>query len=345
MCYNGKEVLIFMFIKTLKKFHLLGVVSCDDTSYLNVVLPEKVKLTNELVRLNYDKYSPFISPKFVTFPEKSYLMLWFMRSKNDASIIIPECYLLFKSLKNRKKDCIYILNNQKINVFIIKNNQLLASYVLNVLDDTLIQLSKDEYLIEEIEEIEEIEVNKMKEESINSLTMNEIYHFIQVNMDMKSISKFIVEKFTYPIVGLIVFSLFVNFIQGMYLESKIKTLEHKYLQEKAENKELRGYIKKYNIKAKKYELFIQNELAYPSVASIMEAIYKTLKDSKDIVIDSMNINGDKMLLRIRTSKSAISYLEKLNSIAYFKEILIQKNIRLTKNTKMVDFSIRLRKVF
>lgn len=323
----------------LLKYNFIKIIPFEDTFFYTSTLPKNLRFSQDLLKLNYSKYSPFEDPNILSSFKNEQLMIWFYKIPVKESVIIPESYILFNELKKQNKDAVYILNDDIVKILVIKKNKLLAIFTLDSLDETILNLSMDEYQISNKINIEKKEFNQIYKEALNNLTLREIYQWNQLSLDTKSISKKLVSKVSYPLSALVLFTILVNYIHNSNLKNDIKILKDKYFIVKNKNNDLRADIKQHNKDMEQWEEFIYKELIYPDSISLLNSIYSIFKEDEVVTINSMTINSGKMILRLETDLSPILFLNRLNNIIYFSQVVIGNTHKPKKGLKSITYNL------
>jgi hypothetical protein len=194
--------------KFLLKYDFVKVIPFNKTFFYRDTLPKKIQLSQDLLRINYSKHSPYKAPNILSFSQNKELMIWFYDTDYSNYILIPESFIFFRELYKEKKDTIYVLEDEIYKVLVIKNDKLLSSYSLEAYDKDLIQITSNEFNIENIKELNRLEVQDIYKKGLNELTIKELVQFNQIDLDKKKLLNIVIDKVTYPIVFFVFFMCF-----------------------------------------------------------------------------------------------------------------------------------------
>ena len=328
--------------RVLSKYNLITVLPFIDTFFHSAQLQKKVKLSKELLKINYLKYSPFINPNIMTVTSDEQLMLWFYSKKIETPIVIPESYLLFKELSKSKQDAIYIIHDTIIKILVIKESRLISAFTLNSIDENSILLSMDEYHISKRVDIQIQEYQTLQQSSLQKLTFSDLYHFNQLNFDRNTLLPKFIEHASYPITALIVFAILVSYTQEKMLTSEIENLKASYDKEKTKNQEIKIFIKEHNKEVKKWQNFVQKELTYVGPITLLTSLYDIFDEDKKAHLVDVSINGNKMLVKLATDENPVVFLNKLNSIKYISSVIIQNTFKPRDSMKIISYDIEIK---
>lgn len=326
----------------LLKYNFIEIIPFEDTFFYTSTLPKNIKFTQDLLKLNYSKYSPIKNPNISSRFINNQLMLWFYNKTVKSSIVIPQSYILFHELKKQNKDAIYILHDDKYKILVIKDSKLLSSLILDNLDETILKLSADEYQVSNKIMIEKDELNKLYLNSLNNLSLSEIYHWNKFSLDTKSISKELVSKVSYPLSVLVIFAILVNYTHNNNLNKNIEVLKENYLIEKNKNNDLREDIKQHNKDVQRWNEFISKELIYPDSISLLNSIYKILEKPEKTFINRVSINNGRIVLVLKTNLSSVLLLNRLSDMPYFSNVSIVHSHNDKNNFKNITYNFNIR---
>lgn len=326
----------------LSKYNFITIIPFDETFFYASTLPKKVKFTKELVHLNYSKYSPYKNSNIINYIDSDYLMLWFYEKEISSTIIIPESYLVFKELKSNQKDSIYIIQDDNIKIIIIKNNKLINAFSLDTIDEVTIKLTMDEYQIFQKDEITQNEYKDILQKAKKSLNIKDFYKFNNLELDRKTLLNNFVEKVSYPIAILIIFTIFISYLHENMLKSDIKNLKATYSLEKDKNRDIKSYIKKHNKEVKKWRGFALKELVYVEPVSILNSIYSIFEEKEKAYLVDVSISENKVLIKIQTDINPIVFLNRLNEINCFSRVIIQNTHKPRDAMKIISYDIEVK---
>ena len=330
-----------MIAPLLQKYHYLDIVPFEKSIYHTAPLPKKVKLTPQLLKLNYAKFAPFKNPNIISFPKENYLSLWFYKEEYNAPILIPESYLYYKALVSNEKDALYIIYDEIIKIIIIKDTKIYSAFIIDNIEDELLQLSIDETSIDNIIEIKKDKLNPLKKKALESISLKEIFTFMQVTTEPKELLHIFVQKVTYPIVAFIVLTIVMGYLQKIYLNDQISTLKHKYKEAKDKNKDLKDIIQLHNKNVKKYKIFIDKELTYPPSIAMLNSIYTIFQPDDKAYLESISMSENNIIVKLKTDMNPVLFLNRLNKIKYFKRVVIQNSYRPRGEMKIISYDIEI----
>ena len=328
--------------RILSKYNLITILPFQDTYFHASALHKNIKLSNDLLRLNYLKHSPFTNPNIITFTQEKSLMIWFYKQEVNTTIVIPESYLLFKELKDTHTNAIYVIHDEIVKVLIIKESRLVSAFTLAVLDESAIAISMDEFQISKRVDMDSSEYAKLKTNALASLRFKDLYQFNQLDLDKKTLLNRFVDYASYPLAGLIAFAILVSYAQESVLNAEIENLKESYEIEKSKNTEVKEYIKEHNANVKKWKGFVSKELVYVGPIVLLESLYGIFKEEENAHLVDVTINANKMSIKLTTDKSPVVFLNRLNEIKYFSSVIIQNTYKPRDSMKIITYDIEIK---
>ena len=330
--------------RLLKKYKLITVLPFEDTFFYTLKLPKKVRLTKELIELNYAKYSPFAHPNSLAAYHSNHISIWFYIQEIQTPIVIPESYLFFKELAKRAEDAVYILSEEIQKILIIKDGLLYKCFTQKHLDETMLQLICDESELYNVVKIDAEQTQQIKQKSYENLVLKDIYTFNTLVLDRKVLLQKAVEKLSYPVAALLLLSLFASYFNEKWLTQKIENLKSEYLLEKSKNEETSQYIAAHNEEVKQWSEFIDKELLFLPPHLVLDEVYTTIKEDEDAYLSYFSLAGNLLVIKIYTSLNPVIILNRLNGIEYFSRVAIKDSRNTKTKTKIITYDIELKKV-
>jgi len=330
--------------KFLIKYDFLFIIPFEETYFYTTLLPKKVKFSREILKLNYLKFSPYQETYITHILQKNLLYLWFYEKKRTQKILIPESYLAYKILKEKNENTLYIINDKPLKVLIIDNGKLVSTFTMDTYSELTITLSMEEFQISHKVEISQEEYSALITQSLQSLKIKELIAFNQLTLDKKTLLNNIIENFTYPFVTLVLLSMIVSYTQTLYLKTQIDELKSVYKEKKELNKDKKQALKKHNKEIKKYKKFIKKELQFIGPITLMDALYTVFKNDDTAYLTLFRLRENILEIRIQTNMNPILFLNRLNTLKYFKSVVIKNTYKPRNSMKIVTYEIEVKKI-
>ncbi len=301
---------------------LINLIPAEDTFFKNVEIPKNVKLTPELVKINYQHLSPFPSGDIIFYKTKKFLYLWFVKYPllETKKVNIPEGYFIYKQFKHQKNAIVIVRKENSVIVSVLKDGELLSQFTLSSslavnLKDR-IELLKKEYSLKNPEVIE-IERNQLKTRA----DLKDIFAFSKFEMNKESLKSFFIENIKVPlIIILLIVSIYDIFLLN-YLQKEKEKRQAILYQLKKENAEIKNSLYKLEDESKFWNEFQKKEMKFENIYNVLTAIGKILKE-KNGKFESLNFSGNLIDLWIKTKSKSTTLIDKLVKTGYFEEVKI-----------------------
>lgn len=330
-------------VELLLKYDILKVIEMKDSFFRVSKLTKKVKLSPELIQLNYEKLSPIANPNIIGYKEKDIIYLWFIKKqKQNEKILIPESFLIYKALQN-KQDSIFVFETLPKQIYVLKEKKLQTAFIsYEDIDTPNINIIKHEYDLEHIEFLSTKEHNKLLQNEIERLTFKDLFAFSRLKLDKDNLKKIFVQKLTLPIVSLLFIYIFITYMQGYFLEKKVSNLTKEYQILKTKNSSIKTAIQKHNREVKKLKQFFKTEFEPIEPFKIIYDLYKIITPKDKATITFFSLTNSSIKIRIKTNDDAIKYLKRFNTISYLTNIVIDNTFKHKDGYKIHTFTMKIK---
>lgn len=326
----------------LQKQNYIAIVPSKETYFYATSLPKNVKLSKELLKLNYESRSPFKPKEIIVLAEKTELLLWFCANDVTAPVAIPEDYLLYLTLKKRHANAIVLLQTpESKKVLVIKDARLINAFSVDNADANFVEMSKDEYEIQEVANYSQEEYATLLERSQKQISLPLLYRFFKADLQPKELLKKAVDKLSYPLSFLLVFTILINFYHNNSLEKEIDSLTKDYKDVQQGNQDLIEAMRKHNARIKFYEEFESKEMLHPDPLLVLEKVYDVLQEDGESFLYSLSATKGKLTAKIQTSKSPVELLNKLSNLSEFQRVLLGTTHRPKAGAPIYTYNVTL----
>ena len=326
------------------KYKIAKIVPMQESFFHVSILPKNIKLSKEIIALNYEKLSPFSAPFIVTYKEQKELYIWFLKIKKSEEIfVIPESFLLYISLQ-KDSDGIYIFDTHPKKILILKEKKLLASFCSDKNDEFSINILKNEYAISSVFNLSQEDFQKRLLITKKQLPPKYLYQFLQFSLKKEDLKDLFIQKLSYPLISLLTIYMLVSFAQSYFMQQNIENLTTEYQQLKSQNTKIKQHIHHYNASIKEYDDFAKKELHFQDPFKVVYDLYDVIKPEDKATIKSLDISNNTLRLLINTKEGAIKYLKRLNKIDYFKNVVIQNTYKRRDGLITIAYYIELKDI-
>ena len=305
----------------LFKYRIATILPFEQSSFHSATLAPKLKLSKELITLNFSKLSPFRDPQILSKQDKETLYLWFYKEKRREPIVIPESYLLFQATQKKFDNQIIVFTDTVLKVIVIANNRLVDAYTMESLDMDLLHLSMDENNIKAYTIFTKEEYKEILQAATADLSIQDFFTWNQFEFDRKRLLELGIERLSYPLTVLAIVYVLLDASHTYLLEEKITELTENYKTLRDENSKIKQALSTQDAQQEHWEQIKSEELIFPDTLHLVDSIITTLRD-ENITITQMQFNGAIGRVVLQTSKNPVDYLNKLSNIPTFTNIII-----------------------
>jgi len=305
----------------LSKF--IYILPANESFFFKVKFEKKVKLTDELIALNYKKHAPYKNPNFKTLTENQNLYIWFYEQEINSKLIIPESYLLFNFFKEKYANALLNIDLGNSHcILIIKNSLLVNSYTMLEDDKNIVDMERNRFGIEQYIKIDKSRYIEIKREAVESLSLQDLYKWTDINVQKEGLFANIVNKIAYPLALLLFFTMAVEQYHVREVKANLAKVEEAYTLAKSKNDDIREKINSEEKKEEKWLNFVHKELPYEDSLTIFTHISKAFNEKK-FTFESFTIVGSKLKITIKTQEDFIEGLNVLNTIDVLKDVALK----------------------
>ena len=324
----------------LFKYRIATILPFEQSSFHNAHLTPKLKLSKELITLNFSKFAPFNNPYILKKQEKETLYIWFYKEKKTEPIVIPESYILFKEIREKLDNQIIVFTDTLLKVIVIVNNQLVDAFTMESLDMDLLHLSMDENNIQQYTLFTKTEYETLLQDAKAHLSIQDFLAWNQFELDRNKLIELGIERLSYPLTALAIIYVLLDISHTYLLEEKVKQLTDTYKTLRDENSKIKYALSTQDTQQEHWQQIKNEELIFPDTLYLVDTIIKNLKD-ENITITQMQFNGAIGRLILKTSNNPVDYLNKLSDIPMFTNITIA-NTRKDGPLKTVTYELTVK---
>jgi len=331
-------------VNYLLKKQIIKLSYIENSFFLYKKLDKKVKLTSEVITLNYSSESPYsLKSSFISsIIDNENLYLWF--TKGSDARYLPESYTIFRRLLTKYQDVICVIEGSPNRVIVIKGSTLVASFAkhtISLLDKKLIE---DEYQIETIFTLSEKEYKNYIEESLKFLTINDLLNILNIKIDFK-------ETFTKTVyflaLPLLISSIVITLLlagYSFYLDDKKELLNKEFKTNQQSNREFKRTIVENENENEVYHELL-NEFKYVDKTIALSNILKITEDMNMtmfyIKIYDKNVN---FIVKTSNTGQIPTYTKKLFETDQFEDVKNVNSRKIKNSILEVTMNAKLKRV-
>jgi len=319
----------------LSKFDILSLVKIEDTYFKSMPLKKKIKLSKEVVLLNYSEFSPFRDFDTLYTLLNDHIGIWFTDKKIRTYIAIPESYVIANYLLKNEIDGIIIFDTYPQNLLVIKDRKLCRQISKDKISKYEINLLQKEFFVNEYHFYEKKEYEKLLVDAIENILIKDIFAFFNFNLNYKEIVDIFIKKLSTPISIFVALLFFIEGLNYLYVNKKISTIENKYKTIKEKTQITRDKI--YVIEEKYLDFnTLDSELKKnQNLINILHSVSDIVKD-KNASLLYFKVSENEFSIRVDTNKTS-ELFSNIVSTGYFNDLKIQSSVKnkMTKSEKVI----------
>ncbi len=291
------------------------VLPIEKTYLIIVDAPKDIKITKNLVRLNYSHLSPMKDADFVFLKRINKLFIWFTNDKLAKKIYIPEAFLLLQRFKSKKEAVVLKNTEGKSCVLVIKNGKILSQFCTKDISTLHLDLIKRKF---NLSNPEIINLNGNLQEKIG---FRSVLKFLpNLNVNSKDVARNLYECIKVPIIVVLVLFDVFGLLTYNYLNYQIKRSKAELSSLKLESKDAKHKFEKLQSYGDFFRSFEDEELAYPSFYEALSKVLSVLKKNGAKLVSYNQYQGSIALHIISPSISSV--VNDLLSYKSFKDVQV-----------------------
>lgn len=299
----------------------IHVLPANETFFFQTKFEKKIKLSRELLYLNYKKHAPYHNPFLTTLTEEKTLYIWFYPTELSGKLIIPESYLMFSFFKEAYPNALLLMEAETPYVIVIKNGLLFNTYVVGE-NESFIEMELTQHGLNDFKRVGLTEYLGSKAAALESLGIQDLYKWNTVTVEHKDLLPKVVNTVAYPLAFLLFFMMSIELYHVNEMEKRLAKVEENYREAKVKNDDVREKINLASAKEEKWKQFVERELPYADLPSTFLRISKAFKD-KGFTFTSFSIVGSRVKIEMQTKEDFIKGLNILNKIEGLENVALK----------------------
>jgi len=335
--------IIEMLLNYLIKKSILTFSSMEESFFVYKKLDKKLKLTPEIIALNYTKDSPYSEKEsnITSIINHPNLYLWFYK-ENEKKKHIPEALCLFRELNLKYDNTICIFEDSINKVLVIKENRLVASFIKKSIQQRDIALIKDEFFLDKVVQFSKQEYVTYQKEYFKHIAYTDILSILNISIDFKSIFNRIVKWSALPF---LVSSILLTAVIGgydFYQKSQNENLLSMYRNSTKNTVEIKENINK-NEALNEVFNSMKNEFKYIDKTLIVSEIIKSTNDL-NMTLDFIRISNNNVdfIVKTKNEEKIPLYTQKLFKCKLFSDIKNISSQKIRKNITKATMQAKLK---
>ncbi len=317
-------------------FNFVKIIPVEDTYFFKDDVPPNIKLSYNVIKLNYIDRSPFKTGDIIYLQKDKKLYIWFVKYPLEENrVYIPESYLIVKQTDINSGFIIYKKENA-FNILVVKDKNLVSQISYKKEPPQLqlkLKLLAKEYSIKN-PEIKELTSFTPKYE------IRDIIKFSRFELSKENILKTVLQNTAVPLSLFFITLSVYKIADYRYLEYKKEKLEEYLFNLKIENKPVKKKIQIAKEKKEFWENFFSRELRYPFAYIVLSKVAKIIQ-SYEGFIDSITYSPEVISMNIGLPKKRGNFVKDLLKTGLFKDVKILGTVpdRLSKDFENLEVEL------
>jgi hypothetical protein len=313
-------------INYLLKKQIIKLSSIENSFFVYKKLDKKIKLTPQIVALNYASESPYISKSIISsIIDGENLYLWFI--KGEKVRYLSEAQIIFRRLLEKYKNVICIIEGNPNKIIVIKKGHLVASFAKNIISLNDKKILESKYTINKFISLKEDIYRDYLKESYKFLTFSDILNILDIKIDIHEVLKKSVSFFALPLLisSIVVTMLLAGY--SFYLDTQRDILFKEFKKMQKSNAQVKRLIVK-NEKENRIYQELLNEFKYVDKTIALSQILKVTNDlNMTIVYIKIYDKNVDFIVKTSNSSNIPIYVKRLFKTNQFRDV---KNINSRK---------------
>jgi len=314
----------------------------EDSFFLYKKLDKKIKLTSEIIKLNYLKESPYQldESSISSIVSHDNLYLWFHRE--DGSRYLPEALLIYRKLVKNHNNVLCIVRGEVDKVVVIKEGILVSSFSRKSITKSNTFLIQDEYGIKDILVIEKDKYDSFLKNTYNFLTPNDLFNILNIQIDFKSLINRIIRWSAMPLFISSLLTLMAMGGYGYYLNSEKEKLQEYYQNNKTMTSQIKESIDSNEDENIRFNNLSKEFKYYDKTVAISSIIKVTQEMNLTMHYIKVYENKVDFIVRANEQKAIPLYVKNLFHSEYFVDVKNLSTFKLRNNRLQISMSATLK---
>lgn len=309
--------------------HFFTVLPIDAGYFKRIPAEKKLTLSDELIDLNFRRFSPYPDADIIAMQTSGVLYLWYMPKSDVSDLVVPEALIFFESLIKEHTDVIArIRQADKDDFVVIKDKQLVASF--STLNEQVVQSMKMKYAIDRLVTIEPAGKREFLEESIRTFPLKRWVQLASRRIDVKSQVPLIADRMAYPAAAFATLLMLADVALTDYLKTSHQQVKQEYLEAKKLNDPIRErQNRRFEWNEKIHRLQEREFDAIPAQEVLQRLTQNSIEQNATMI--SLRIDSERAVYTFVTALDNVVSLRMLTGTGLFEHLRIVRN-RVLKRT-------------
>ena len=309
----------------LKKFDILEILQIENSYFNSFPLRNNKKISKEVIELNYGEFSPYSNSEIYSKVDNNEIKLWYTDQVFTSMLVLPESNILLNYFVKNNIDGIVFIDTQPQKLLVIKEGALKRQISKNRIAQYEIDLIQKEFAIESCHSFDAKQYKEHFKKAIEAISIKDMSEFIQVDFDYKKWMDAFVQKAAVPISVFIGILIFIEGLNYLYVNDKLKTVESEYTKIKKTTQETRNIVNDIEDRSGKYTKLIKEFENNQKLITAMQTVSGIIKDANASFL-FLRISENEFRIKVDTNQTS-SIFTKIVNTGYFENLKIQSTAK------------------
>jgi len=289
--------------KKMEAFGWIGILPIERSYYKLFSFPRKGRIKKDVIRINFSEHSPFGEKGeilFKSFGEK--LGIWFSEKLPQTPVVLPESYILFRYLSNRKEEGIFLFETTPQKIIVIKEGTLQRQTAKERFSDLDVTLIKKEFDTDTFHQVDARFYHAVFEKGVRALTLADLYAFHQIEIDVRSSFERIIESVALPVAAGTGILLILQLGYHFFLEKKSEEIANAYRELKQKNMEISDRLHTIERSAEQFAGIRRNLYRTQRYFEVANYLSRLMKEH-NATFEMLNFKETRLRMRIESNAS------------------------------------------
>ncbi len=307
--------------KILQKLDILTILDIKDSYFKTLEVRNKKKVSKEVISLNYAELSPYKEFDIVYYQSNAEINLWFTDIKQKSNIILPESYIFAHYFIQEHREGIILFDTVPQKLLLIKDAKLKYQLCKKNISNYELALLKKEFAISEVHSLTQEEYKTTLTVAIEQLSLVNIFNFLSIELNYKTILNLIVKKSALPVAIVVSLLLLLEFANSLYLKERLEKITAEYKSIRKKSSTLRDKMYAIEDQTQKYTLLEKELNVNTKFITIINGLSDILRENNTTFL-FLRLSDSEFRVKIDSNQTAKVFSDIVKS-NYLKDLRIQ----------------------
>lgn len=311
--------------------HLMTILTLEECYFKRIASEKKLKLTDELLHLNFERYSPFPHPSIYAFTSEHSCYVWFAKRAPRRQFVVPEALILFYRIRQQYDNVILLLEGEgRDAVLVVKEGELEASVMTTPHHATLLEQLQEKYGIDVVVRKDREQRAALAAEATDRFPLAAMarifYRGIDVRQELIAVSGAV----AYPLAVVLVGGVLIDATTSYILNRQLDAQKGAYLAAKEANDPYRTAMQEKMELESNVAMLSEREFSTPDLRNILHGLTRVAAEHNATLL-TMNAGLERTVVTFVSAKDNVVILNALTKAGLFDSIRVVSSRKLKRS--------------